>query len=498
MSQSSLKVWARFTALVVIILMSVSAFAQDPQPSKVDIFGGYAYYDPHGNLGATRLRAVEKGYTLSTTYFFDKNWGVTLDSGGHFGDQANYGTIMIGPTVRFPMEHISPFMHGLVGLHRMNPAGLDGDNGIGLMAGGGLDMRLHNRVSWRIIQADFVYGRHGFPGTPTPVHPDLKGPRVASGIVLHFGTIGPPPPPPSAACSVQPQEVFAGEPVTATINTSNFNPKKTQTYAWSGTGVKVEGTGTTTQIDTNGLQPGSYSVKATATESAKRMADCTASFTVKQPRAPEVSCSASPSTVQPGGSSTITANGRSADNRNLTYSYTASSGRISGNGASATLNTAGAQPGPITINCNVADDRNLTGSGSTTVTVEAPPVAPPPPPAPEASRLNEIAFKANNARVDNAAKAILDDVALRLQRDADAKVTIIGATEGKESKKLAAQRAVNAKAYLVKEKGIDASRISLRSGGEGRTAVIWWVPAGAPAPEQGSEAVTEAPAGKKR
>jgi outer membrane protein OmpA-like peptidoglycan-associated protein len=493
MSQNTLKIWSRALALIIVLMMVGSAVAQDRQPSKVDIFAGYAYYDPGGRLGTTELRAVEKGYALSTTYFFDRNWGITLDSGGHFGDQANYGTIMIGPTVRFPMERVSPFLRGLVGLHRMNPAGLDGDNGIGLMAGGGLDMHLHNRISWRMVQADFVYGRHGFPG---PQRFDNKGVRAATGLVFHFGTIGPPPPPPSAACSVQPQEVFAGEPVTATITTSNFNPKKTQTYAWSGTGVNVTGTGTTTQIDTNGLQPGQYSVKATATESAKRMADCTASFTVKQPRAPEVSCSASPSTVQPGQNSTITANGRSADNRNLTYSYQASAGRISGSGTTATLNTTGAQPGTINVTCNVADDRNMTGSGTTSVTVEAPPQAPPPPPAPESSRLNEIAFKNNNARVDNAAKAILDDVALRLQRDADAKVTIIGGTTGRENKRLGAQRAINAKAYLVKEKGIDASRVELRSGGEGTNAVIWWVPAGAPAPTEG-EAVTE-PAARRR
>lgn len=496
MSQSTLKTWARFLALAAVIMMAGNAFAQDEQPSKVDIFAGYAYYNPGGSLGPAKLRAVEKGYTISTTYFFNKNWGVTLDSGGHFGDDANYGTIMVGPTVRFPMEHVSPFIHGLVGLHRMNPAGLDGNNGIGLMTGGGLDMGITKRIAWRMIQADFVYGHHRFNLGGTPVRPDNKGARLASGLVFKFGTIGPPPPPPSAACSVQPTEVFEGEPVTATLNTSNFNPKKTVTYAWSGTGVNVSGTGTTTQIDTKGLQPGSYSVKATATESAKRMADCTASFTVKQPRAPEVSCSASPSTVQTGGSSTITANGRSADNRNLTYSFTSSGGRVSGSGNTATLSTAGAQPGTITVNCNVADDRNLTGTGSTSVTVEAPPQAPPPPPAPEASKLNEIAFKNNSARVDNAAKAILDDVALRLQRDADAKVVILGGTEGKEAKTIAAQRAKNAKAYLVKEKGIDASRISLRSGNTGRTAEIWWVPAGAPAPTAGTE-VTEAPARKR-
>jgi outer membrane protein OmpA-like peptidoglycan-associated protein len=127
------------------------------------------------------------------------------------------------------------------------------------------------------------------------------------------------------------------------------------------------------------------------------------------------------------------------------------------------------------------------------VTVEAPP--PPPPPPPAASQLNQIDFKRNSARVDNKAKAILDDVALRLQRDADGKVVIIGGSDAKERRgeRLASERAINAKNYLVKEKGIDPSRIELRSGGEGMTAVIWWVPAGAAAPNQGTPVSETAP-----
>jgi OmpA family len=125
--------------------------------------------------------------------------------------------------------------------------------------------------------------------------------------------------------------------------------------------------------------------------------------------------------------------------------------------------------------------------------VEAPPPPPPPPAAPEASKLNEIAFKRNSPRVDNAAKAILDEVALRLQRDADAKAVLVGNADPKETgaKKLAAQRAVNAKAYLVAEKGIDASRIEARTGsGTAMNTEIWLVPAGATFNGQGTEVVS--------
>jgi outer membrane protein OmpA-like peptidoglycan-associated protein len=70
--------------------------------------------------------------------------------------------------------------------------------------------------------------------------------------------------------------------------------------------------------------------------------------------------------------------------------------------------------------------------------------------------------------VDNEAKACLDDIALSLQHDPNASLAIVGnatSTE-KDSKKLAADRVANTKAYLVSEKGIDASRITTYTGSE--------------------------------
>ena len=74
-----------------------------------------------------------------------------------------------------------------------------------------------------------------------------------------------------------------------------------------------------------------------------------------------------------GGTSTISSNASSPDGRSLTYSYAASAGSITGNTSTATLDSTGAQPGTITVTCNVSDDRNppLTASFTTTVTVQA-------------------------------------------------------------------------------------------------------------------------------
>ncbi|MEO5935710.1 MAG: OmpA family protein [Terriglobales bacterium] len=477
-------------ALFSLVLLPIAA-AQEVQPAKVETFVGYAFLDPRARVGTVKVDNLPKGFGLSTTYFFSRNWGFELDGGAHFGSNARGGTLMIGPHFRWPTETVSPFVNFLVGWHRLGIDGIGDSNGMGITTGGGLDLATWTkRVNFRLIEASMVYGHQNY-GVGRRL--DSTGIRLRTGIVLNFGSFGPPPPPPAAACSAQPTEVMAGEPVSVTATPSNFNPKRTVSYAWSGTGVTVTGTTATANVDTANLAPGSYTVKANLTDGRKGMAECTASFTVRAPRGPSITCSANPSTVRPGDSSTITSQGNSPDGRNLTYSYTATGGTISGTGTSATLSTAGAEPGSITVNCNVQDDRNMSAASSTMVNVEAPPPPPPPPAAPEASRLNQINFARNSARVDNAAKAILDDVALRMQRDADAKIVIVGSNDADErARTLPGQRALNAKAYLVKEKGIDPSRIAVRQGAqEGMTAIIWIVPAGATASEEGTTPVRE-------
>ena len=101
------------------------------------------------------------------------------------------------------------------------------------------------------------------------------------------------------------------------------------------------------------------------------------------------------------------------------------------------------------------------------------------------SMLNELTFKPDSSRVDNRAKAELDDDALRLQRDANATLIIEGSANPSENDALALQRAENAKTYLTRSKGIDPTRIQTRAAQTktGAKVVVVMVPAGAP-PQQ--------------
>jgi outer membrane protein OmpA-like peptidoglycan-associated protein len=509
----------------LLVLSTAAAFAQDnSQAPKTEIYGGYAWQDPNARFNNTTIGGMAKGYTVQSTFFFTPNFGLTLDSGASFKhNRANINEITFGPTVRANLENVSPFLHVMVGMHRVAPAfaGFKPNTGVGAVMGGGLDLHVNRLIDLRVISAEYMWAHHNYPaGLATR---EYEGGRIGGGIVFKFGSFGPPPAPPAATCSAAaPAEVNAGEPVSVTITPENFNPKAALAYSWTATGGKPAGTAASTQVDTAGLAPGSYTVTGTVSGGKfgkqAATASCNASFTVKEPpkNPPTISCSANPTEVKSGEPSTVTANASSPDNRPVTISYRASSGRIAGTGNTATLDTAGAAPGPISVSCTATDDRGLTNSANTSVTISAPP-----PPPPTCNKLNDISFARDTkrpARVDNEAKAILDDFGKRLQSDANAKAIIVGHATADETKKranknLAQQRAVNAKDYLAhgeSQLGIDPSRIEVRTGtGDSQTDELWFVPGGAqPCNPEGSSAfddskvkaqprVAARPAGKK-
>ncbi len=489
---SKVRNWAGIISLALCTLPAVHAVAQDEAPSKVDIFAGYSFLHPGGSIGGVPIDAFSSvpgisGFNANATYFFNRYLGASFDY-ATFSCHCKIETYQAGLTARAPYARLTPFVHVMGGLHRFRPTNFPRtDSGPGILAGGGIDWRVMPHLSLRLAQADYQWARHdfGFLGPapafkPTPT--TLMGYRLSTGLVVNLGG-GEAGIPPSASCSMQPSEVLAGEPVTVSASASNFNPRHTVTYNWSGSGVKVSGTGATAQIDTAGLAPGTYPVTANLSDGHRQTAMCNASFTVRAPAALTMTLSANPAVVQSGSPSTITAAVSNADNHPLTYSYSATAGLISGSGPSVTLDTTGVKPSVITVTGTASDNRPspLTASANTKVQVEAVPTPVVPAPA-QAANLNHVDFKRNGARVDNVSKAILDDVALRLQREPDTKVVLISNADSDEvhAQQLASRRGLNARDYLVKEKGIDPGRIENRLGTTGgHDTQIWLVPAGA-------------------
>jgi len=482
-----------------------------PNPSRIDVFMGYSYFGAHGVVKPAYIpfSSVDEGAVLSGAYYFNKYVGGEIEGFANPNGQ-NDGLYSgsAGPIFRAPMQNFTLFAHGLVGGVRIAgpnsdvPATFEHEPytwGVGLTVGGGMDYDLpwfNHMFGLRVFEADYRYTHVDYgPSVPVPTayvlggRANLGAAELSSGILMHFGHIIPPPPVTYTCAVTAPTgTIYPGDVVTVTGTAGMLVDKKPVTYSWTSDSGPVSGTSNVAAVDTKTLSAGTYTVKGHVSQGMKpgQFADCSAQFTVTAFQPPTVGCSANPSTVAPGDPSTITAAGVSPQNRPLTYSYSATSGSISGNTSTATLSTAGASAGTITVTCNVVDDKGQTASQQTTVTVSAPAAAP----APTTQSLCTISFdrdKRRPTRVDNEAKACLDDIALNAQRDPQAKLAITGSSTAGTGKhaaewatKRAAERAVNTKEYLVVDKGVDASRISVYTGtADTNSAATTIIPSGA-------------------
>jgi hypothetical protein len=479
--------------------------------SRFDFATLYSYFQAHGadaDVGIS-YNDIRLGAYASGSYYFNRHLGLEAAFEAHpDGNNDGLFDIQAGPIVRDNFNHFSVFAHGLIGVADLagpntrvsHPIGYSYHNpwtwgGPSYTAGGGLDINLIRAVSLRLVQIDYTYNNVDFGpwGGIRNVYPlggraHLPGLQASIGLVWHAGSITPPPPV-TYSCSANPATVFPGDPVTVTGVALNLNPKKTAVYSWTSSAGAVNGSSSTVTVSNK--TAGSYTVNGHVTEGSRvgQSADCTASYTVQDFAPPTISCSANPTTVNPGDSSTITASAVSPQNRPLTYSYNATAGSISGVTPSAILSTTGAAPGPITVTCGVVDDTGKQATATTTVSVLAPPPPPPPPAAalPITSSLCTTSFerdKARPVRVDNEAKACLDDVTMSLQQNPNAKLALVGTEDAKEARRskgrVAAQRAADTKDYLVTDKGIDASRIMLyTSTADSETVTTTLVPLGA-------------------
>jgi hypothetical protein len=166
-------------------LLAPGAHAQTPQ---AEVFGGYSYLriNPGGGIPGENVPA---GWHASVAGNFNSWFGLAGDFSGHykdlFGINLNAHTFTFGPRITARgNETIQPFAHVLVGGTRVG-AGLGGgisasDVGFTAIFGGGVDVKLSDRIAWRAGQFDYVvtaFGsdtQHNF--------------RYSTGVVFRFGS----------------------------------------------------------------------------------------------------------------------------------------------------------------------------------------------------------------------------------------------------------------------------------------------------------------------
>jgi opacity protein-like surface antigen len=233
-------------SLAVLVTISLPALAAD-QP-RIEIFGGYSYLympqdfslntaAPHDmNLsGNAEGGSSHNGWNASLAYNLTKNLALVADTSGHYqfnGRNIRFSgefvdnlhslsinadskthSFLFGPRVRILEDKkLSPFVHVLLGVTRMDRElrGVDTmsvfsgvvirpiretrtDTGFAFAMGGGVDLRCSDRISVRLIQADYmrserevIYDKSLFPD-PFTKDSTRNGLRISTGIIINVG-----------------------------------------------------------------------------------------------------------------------------------------------------------------------------------------------------------------------------------------------------------------------------------------------------------------------
>jgi hypothetical protein len=423
------------TAAVPAAMVPAAMVAQQAPAPKVEIFGGYSAYFPGATasgllpLGVTPIASClcwnHRGAGVGATYDFNRWLGLTVDGSDHWGDGATTAAGRLG--------HFSAY---------------------NISVGPKFTLRRGHFAPF----AEVLVGEDSL--TPELFARDNRfGLLAGGGLDLRFGrhfAIRP-----VQADFVYSNHQFGAQPLVPATDVRGLRLQAGIVFLFGGH---------TAPIVAPPMQPTPTAAPA-AIPAPQPVDELT------------LALSASPSTISPGDTSVIAATATSSLNRPLTYSYRATAGVVNGTGSTAMLTTEGVAAGAIVVTGNVVDDMGNTATGTTTVNVVV--AAASPVIAAETHPLGSISFERDArrpTRVDNEAKAFLDEVTLTLQHDVDAKLALVGSAGSHEPRgsELAAQRAVNTKAYLVGEKGIDASRISVYTGSDvGKKVSFILVPSGA-------------------
>jgi hypothetical protein len=206
-----MKLW--YLLLACSVLASLPAFAQDNP--RLQFFFGYSFGHiapcgtAGGNCGHQGSESPENanlnGWNTEQTFFLYKNFGLTGDLSGYYGNipftsqstlHSSTYEYLFGPVYRFPFGRFSPFAHGLFGIEQVHLAAtqqtFNNQNGTGAVFGfgGGLDVPVRGFFKFRPVQFDYLWAHtpHNFLGNEfTTGNPSYSsGFRYSAGLVFQF------------------------------------------------------------------------------------------------------------------------------------------------------------------------------------------------------------------------------------------------------------------------------------------------------------------------
>ena len=497
-------------AVAAALTVAVPALAQDKPPAQsasapgeytlyeVSPFVGYQWF--HGNYGITKsselLRGPVVGFHVDEDFW--KYIGLEQSFTAGMNDlrlhppvpwsvdtEARNYTLTINPLFYFTprQSKVRPFVTGGAGVTKYSPdrssnpflgalAGeLTARYSPAVILGGGIKFNATSRIGLRFdVRGLFTESQHagGFL--------DLKGLAATGGIMFRFGrrteeaalappTVAPPaatPTPTPTPVEIQiagisgAHDVCPGESLRLDVSASGWLPSQTPSYQWMVDGQPVAGaTDPSFAVPTSTSGVKNVSVRVSAGDASKTSDP--AAVRVKDYTAPTVQFPVAQTTIPYGTKLPLNATATGSECGGATnLRYAASEGSIADNTFDSSSvafdpsNRLKPQTKVVHLTATATDQKGGTGSATSDVTVTL---------SPEARRLDDIVFRANNARVNNCAKRLLlEQLTPMLRDDPSATVLLIGHRDEREKGKAAAKldrvRALNAAVVLSAGEGI--------------------------------------------
>jgi opacity protein-like surface antigen len=186
---------------VVLGLSSLPSMAQEF--SRAELFGGYQYLRFGGSTsnGSTSSSQAFPGWNASFAFNFNRYLGATGDVGAGYatinGVSTSIYTFTTGPMVTLSSARkVNPYVHALFGAAyakaSVTSAGTTtsvSQVGSTALLGGGVDVKVTQAISVRVIQADWLYYRFGsktFGGVTIPASSQSNNVRLSIGLVYRF------------------------------------------------------------------------------------------------------------------------------------------------------------------------------------------------------------------------------------------------------------------------------------------------------------------------
>ena len=263
---------------------------------------------------------------------------------------------------------------------------------------------------------------------------------------------------PTVSCEPTSTSATVGDSVTIKANASDPN-NDNLTYTWTVNGQKLAADTPTITFGTAGREPGDYTVKVEVSD-GELTATCSTVVTVraapKVNRPPVIEVENAVVDVPCGETVVLRVKASDPDGDRVSLKWSAACGTVLTSDNSVTFSAGGGRAGRCAITVT-ADDGN-GGISSATVTANV-------------HECLSVGFGPGSFRLDNVAKALLDDVATRMNNDPNLVANITGYTDGSKReasmKTLGAKRAKAVADYLAK-KGVDKSRLTQNDGGDSK------------------------------